>query len=112
MLSVYYRKTYNFIKKMNVKNKPISMFTTIFILFKSTIFDIILRFFIRNIDIYKIRKKVIRNIIVINRFLYFIYNFVKKTKRINVKIQKLAKKENKSNELLFYKSFMEKFLSR
>ena len=97
---------------MNVKNKLISVFVTVFFLFESTMLDIILRFFIRDIDNYEIRKKVIKSITVIDRSLFFVYNLIKETKRINVKIQKLAKKKNKSNELLFYKSFMKKNLSK
>ena len=74
--------------------------------------DIILKFFIRNIDDHEIRKKVIKNIIIIDRFFRFVYNLAKEARRINVKIQKLAKKKNKSNELLFYKSFIKKNLSK
>ena len=51
---------------MNIKNKLVSMFAIVFILFESTMLDTILRFFIRNINNYEIRKKVIRNIIVID----------------------------------------------
>ena len=71
---------------MNVKDKPVLMFAITFILFKSTMLDIILRSFIRNIDNHKIRKKITRNIIIINRFFYFIYNLIEKIKCINVKI--------------------------
>ena len=71
---------------MNVKNKFISMFATAFSLFKSTMLDVILRFFIRNIDDHEIRKKIIKDIAVIDRFLYFVYNLAEEAKRINVKI--------------------------
>ena len=71
---------------MNVKDKPVLMFAITFILFKSTMLDIFLRSFIRNIDNHKIRKKITRNIIIINRFFYFIYNLIEKIKCINVKI--------------------------
>ena len=54
------------------------MFTTIFILFKLTMLDIIFKFFIRNINDYEIRKEVIRDMIIINRFFRFIYNLVEK----------------------------------
>ena len=42
------------------------MFATIFSLLELTMLDIILRSLIRNIDDHKIRKKITRNIIVIN----------------------------------------------
>ena len=48
--------------------------------------DIILRFFIQNINNYEIRKKITRSIIIINRFFRFVYNFIKEARRINVKI--------------------------
>ena len=86
MLFIYYKKTYNFIKRINVKNKFILMFAIIFILLKLIMFDIILKNFIRNINDYEIRKKVIYDMIVINRFLYFVSNFIEKIKHINVKI--------------------------
>ena len=73
-------------KSVNVKNKLISMFITTFFLFESTMFNIILRFFIRDIDDYEIRKKAIKDITVINRSFRFVYNLVEKTRRINVKI--------------------------
>ena len=111
-LSIYYKRIYNFIKDVNVKNKLISMFITIFSLLESAMLDFILRFFIRNIDDYKIRKEVTRDMTVIDRFLYFVYNLAEEAKRINMKIQKLANEKNKSNELLFYKSFMKKNLSK
>ena len=44
------------------------MFATVFFLFESTMLDIILRFFIRDINDYEIRKKITRNMTVINRF--------------------------------------------
>ena len=112
MLFVYYKRTYNFIKDVNVKNKLISIFATTFFLLESTMLNIILRFFIRDIDDYEIRKEVIRDMIITNRFLRFVYNFVEKTRRINVKIQKLANEKSKSNELLFYKFLMKKNLSK
>ena len=62
------------------------MFAIMFILLESTMLDTILRFFIRDIDGYKIRKKIIREMIIINRSLRFVDNFIKKIKRINVKI--------------------------
>ena len=62
------------------------MFIIIFFLLESAMLNIIFKFFIRNIDDHEIRKKVIQNIIIINRFLRFVYNFIKEIKRINVKI--------------------------
>ena len=93
---------------MNVKNKPALIFITVFTLFKSIMLDIIFKSFIRNINDHEIQKKIIYDMIIINRFFRFVYNFIEKVKRINVKIQKLIKKENKSNELLFYKSLIKK----
>ena len=97
---------------MNVKNKFIAMFVAAFSLLESTILDIILRSFIRDINDHEIRKKVTRNIIIINRSLRFVYNLIEKTRRINMKIQKLIEEKNKSNELLFYKSLVKKNLSK
>ena len=97
---------------MSIKNKSVLIFATIFTLLKSIMLDMILKFFIRNINNHEIRKEIIRDMIVINRFFRFVYNFVKKTKHINIKIQKLTKKKSKSNELLFYKSLMKKNLSK
>ena len=108
----YYKRIYNFIKFLNVKNKSISTFTIILFLFESTMLDIILRFFIRNIDDYNIRKEVTRDMVIINRFLRFVYNLIEEAKRINIKIQKLAKKKSKLNELLFHKSLMGKNLPK
>ena len=99
-------------KDVSAKNKFISIFTAAFSLFESTMLDIIFRFFIRNIDDYEIRKKVIRNMIVIDRFFRFVYNLVEKARRINVKIQKLTNEKSKSNKLLFYKSLLKKNLSK
>ena len=75
------------------------------ILFSDSLFEILM-------IIYEIRKKVTRSIIIIDRFFRFIYNLAKEARRNNVKIQKLAEKKSKSNELLFYKSFMKKNLSK
>ena len=88
------------------------MFVAAFSLLESTILDIILRSFIRDINDHEIRKKVTRNIIIINRSLRFVYNLIEKTRRINMKIQKLIEEKNKSNELLFYKSLVKKNLSK
>ena len=112
LLSAYYKRICNFIKDINVKNKFISISVIAFSLLEFAMLDIILKFFIRNIDDHEIRKKVIKNIIIIDRFFRFVYNLAKEARRINVKIQKLAKKKNKSNELLFYKSFIKKNLSK
>ena len=79
-------------KDVNVKNKFVSMFAIIYILFEFVMFNIIFKFFIQNINNYEIRKKVICDIIIINRFFHFVYNFIEKIRRINIKIQKLAKK--------------------
>ena len=62
------------------------MSATIFFLLKSTMLDIILKFFIQNINNHEIRKESIRNMIIINRFFRFVYNLIKEAKRINVKI--------------------------
>lgn len=48
--------------------------------------NIILRIFIRGFNNYKIRKKITRDIILINRSLYIIYNLIEKVYRINSKI--------------------------
>ena len=87
-------------KSVSVKNKSISVLIITFILFKSIMLDIILKSFIRNIDDYEIRKKIIRDMIVINQFFRFVYNFIKKIKRINVKIQKFIKK--KTSRMNYY----------
>ena len=112
LLFIYYKRICNFIKGVSAKNKLISMSAAVFSLFESTMLDIILRSFIRNIDDHEIRKKVIKDMIIIDRFFRFVYNLVEEARRINVKIQKFAKEKSKSNELLFYKSLMKKNLSK
>ena len=53
-------------KGVSVKNKLIAMFIATFSFLESAMLDIILRFFIRNIDDYEIRKKTTRSMIITN----------------------------------------------
>ena len=46
----------------------------------------ILKIFIRRLNDNKLRKKVIWKIIAFNKLLKLIYNFIKKTRRINIEI--------------------------
>ena len=72
---------------MNVKDRSIS--TLIFLelnFLKSIFLNIIFRAFIRKLTNFEIYKKIIRNIIQIDHFLFKIYNLIEKARRNNFKI--------------------------
>ena len=107
----YYKRIIIFISKIKVKDRFIFISNfTLFSFLESIIFDQIFRIFIRNLNDQKIWKKIIRDIIFVDRSLKNIYNLTKKIRRINLEIQKLLKKKFKSKKFRFYKNFVEKNL--
>ena len=63
LLSIYYKKTYNFIKNVNIKNRSISISIFFELNFLKSIFlNIVLRAFIRELINHEIYKKIIRDI--------------------------------------------------
>ena len=111
-LTNYYKKIINMMTRIEVKNRSMLIFTLvdIFFLLKAAMLNIILRAFIRNLLNFEIKKKVTKNIINFDRSLRFIYRMIEKTRRINLKIQKLFEKNLKRNELFFYKQLIMKNL--
>lgn len=77
----------------------ISFIKAFLISLEAIILDIILRAFIKELNNFKTRKKIIRDMTSTNRFLNTIYNFIEKLYRINIEIQRLYEKKNKIEEL-------------
>ena len=99
-LFIYYKKTCNFIKNINIKNRFISILIfSKFNFFKSIFLNIIFRVFIRGFINYEIQKKITRDIIFSNRLLFIIYILIKKIRRIKIEIQKFLNKKIKINKL-------------
>ena len=73
--------------------------------------NIIFRVFIRDLTNIEIRKKITREMTFTNRSLKTIYQLAKKTRRTNLKIQKLFDDELKQDELVFYKSLAQQNIS-
>lgn len=105
----YYKRIYNLMQRINIKNRFIIIQITISLFtLEAIMFNIIFRAFLKGFNNHDIRKKIIRDMISIDRSFYMIYNFAEKVRKINLKIQKLFDEEFRLYEFKFYKSLVEK----
>ena len=94
-------------QRIDDKNR---FFTIVFNILKSIMFDIIMKTFIKNIIDSNVKKKTIKKLTTIDRFLKITYNFAKKIKRIKLEIKKQMNEKFKIKELKFYKTLTQKFM--
>ncbi|KAL9076268.1 MAG: hypothetical protein Q9161_000984 [Pseudevernia consocians] len=71
-----------------------------------------MRAFIRGLNDHEIRKEATRDMASTDRSLYMIYNLAEEARRTNAEIQKLLDEEVKSDQLSFYKSLVERNVSK
>ncbi len=81
---------------------------TILTLLKSAMLNIILWVFIKRILNHIVQREVIKDMIVTDKSLKFIYNLAEKVRWINLKIQKLFDEKVKLKKLIFYKKLTQK----
>ena len=80
-------------------------------IFESIMLNIIMRAFVKNIIDFDVKKKAIKNLIAIDRFLKVIYNLAKKARKIKLKIKKQMNEEFKIKKLKFYRALIQKLMS-
>ena len=104
-LTIYYKRIINMMQRIDIRNRSITISIVVdtLSLLESTMLNIILKAFIRDLSNQKIKKKIIKNMTATNKSLRFIYQLIEETRRINLKIQKLFDDDFKRNELSFYK---------
>jgi len=78
--------------------------------FEFAMLNIVIRAFVRDLANSNVRIKITWAIVTIDRFLKVIYNLIKKTCRIKIKIKKLQNVEFKNKELEFYRIFAQKVI--
>jgi hypothetical protein len=113
ILTFYYKKVTSLMQKIDARDRSAqNSHVNEFILFflKSTMLNIILRTFIRELFKLEIRREAIREMISSDRSLKIIYQLIEKTRRINIEIQKLYDEEIRQNELSFYRKLIQQSL--
>ena len=111
-LSTYYKRVLNLMQRVRAKDRPASTPNTAFTLLESSMLDIILRASIRGLNNHEIRKEATRDMASTDRSLYMIYNLAEEARRTNAEIQKLLNEKVKSDQLSFYKSLVERNVSK
>ncbi len=116
ILVSYYKRVTSLMQRVDARNRSISssshLFESILFFLKSTMLNIILRTFIRELFESEIRREATRDMISSDRSLRIIYQLIEKTRRINIEIQKLYDEEVRQNELSFYRKLTQQFLSQ
>ena len=74
-LTIYYKRIINMMQRIDIRNRSIiiSIVVDTLSLLESTMLNIILKAFIRDLSNQKIKKKIIKNMIAANKSLRFIY---------------------------------------
>ena len=75
-------------------------------------FDTVIRFFVKGLNNFKIRKKAIKGFALSKRSLKGIYFFAKKAYRTNLELKKLYNKKSITRELFFFKNLAQKYLNQ
>ena len=104
-MTAYYKRTMTLMLKTDAKDRTSNRDLSFL---KHSILNIVMKAFVRGLADIDVRKKIIRDYIMIERSLKKLFNLAEDSNKIRKKLNKFMKKERKSRKLTFYKKIVKK----
>ena len=108
-MTAYYKRTMTLMLKTDAKNRTSNKNLSSL---KHSTLNIVMKAFVKSLADIDVRKKTIRDFIMIERSLKRLFNLAEDSNRVRKKLNKFMKKERRNRELTFYKKMIRKNMSQ